>query len=303
MRESRDESTMQLSSQVLRLRPREEAAPARTVLTPTGGYLAGGYTHTFNPAVGCAWASGACGSFCYARGFAERSLGRGAWGTRVVWKENAPERLAAELGRASRRDRGHRHHLSRLRVFSAATTDPLATRTGLELYRECLRVVADRPPARWVLQTRSPRVVELEEELVALGERVVVSFTLETDDEELWRSLPRGAPGIAARRRAFEHMRAWRVRRHLAVSPALPARAPTEFADWISAHATEATVDTFTSGDGSGGARTARSELPARLGIDWRDEAPARELHRLLVARMGDAAGWSAEGFARLAGS
>ena len=107
--------------------PRDERVRARAALTVTGGFLApteeegaGGFTHTFNPAIGCAYARGLCGSFCYAREFALRSLGPGAWGERVAWKENAPELLARELARAARRPADHRHHLARIRVFSSS---------------------------------------------------------------------------------------------------------------------------------------------------------------------------------------
>lgn len=290
---------------------RQLVAPtaARSILTPTGGYLdgepegEGGFTHTYNPAVGCAFAPGFCGAFCYAREFAERRLGAGAWGREMLVKENAPALLERELERAARRPPGHRHHVARLCVFGSSATDPCAG-PALAITRECLRVVARFPVARWVLQTRSPAVLALEEELLALGSRAVVSFTLETDDERLWRSGPPGAPGIAARRRCFEALAAWPLRRHLAVSPCLPLRDPRAFADWIARHATDATVDTLVSGDGAGGRRSARGAVPELLaagGADWRDEGPARALHALLVERMGARAGWSAGGFARLA--
>ncbi len=279
---------------------------ARTVLTPTGGFLGGderGYTHSFNPAIGCSFAAGFCGAYCYARGFAERIGGSGTWGERVLVKQNAAEVLERELARAARRPREHRHHISKLRVFSASSTDPCAGRV-LDVYRACLRVVALSPPARWVVQTRSPRVLALADEIVALGDRVVVSFTIETDDEELLAALPPGAPGLAARRAAFERMSAWPVRRHLAISPCLPLREPERFADWVALHATDATVDTFATGDGSGGRRTARSPLPdllAQRGVAWRDDSHARALFELLRARMGERVGWSEQGFLRLA--
>ena len=120
----------------------------KSALNETGGFLGGGYTHSFNPAVGCPFAPGFCGAFCYARDFAERLGGPGTWGARVLLKANAPEMLERELLRAERRSLDHRHHLSKLRVFSASTTDPCAGPVR-ELYRECLRVVARHPPARW----------------------------------------------------------------------------------------------------------------------------------------------------------
>jgi DNA repair photolyase len=287
---------------------RYEHVDARGALNPTGGFLGGtpdapGYTHSFNPATGCAFAPGLCGGFCYAREFAERRLGAGAWGSRVLVKRNAPELLARELARAARRDPAHRHHVARLSVFSASVTEPCVGPV-LEVYRECLRALAPFPIARWVVQTRSPRVLELEPEIRALGDRVVVSVSLETDDEDLWRAGPPGAPGIAARRRTIEALAAWGMRLHVAVSPCLPVRDPVAFADWIAAHATDATVDTPATGDGSGGRRTARGGLPAFLaerGVDWRDLEAPRALLARLAERMGERAGWSDAGFLRLA--
>lgn len=280
---------------------------AKSALNETGGFLAGGdgpgYTHSFNPAVGCAFAGGLCGSFCYARGFAERLAGPGTWGRLVLVKQNAPELLRAELERAARRAPEHRHHIARLRVFSPSTTEPCVGPV-LDVYREVLRVVSEFDIARWVVQTRSPAVMRLAPQLTALGARGVVSFTLETDDDALWDSGPPGAPSIRARRRAFEQLAGCAARRHLALSPFLPPAEPERFADWISVHATDVTVDTFQSGDGSGGRRTAGSKLPEfarRAGFDWRCEDSARTFFEHLRARMGERARWSAQGFAALA--
>jgi DNA repair photolyase len=284
---------------------RIEQIDAKGALNRTGGFLASGsdgFTHSFNPAIGCPYARGACGAFCYARPFAEHLGGAGTWGSRVLIKRNAAQLLERDLARATRRDPEHPLHVSRLAVFSASTTDPCAPPL-LGLYRECLRVIARYPVRRWLIQTRSPAVLDLEREIVELGARAVVSFTLETDDERLWSALPRGSPPIAARRRAFERLSSWPVRRHLAVAPSLPARDPAGFAGWIAAHATDATVDTFVCGDGSGGARTGRSPIPdllAALDIDWRDDRQARDLYERLRALMGNRAGWSAAGFLRL---
>ena len=242
-------------------------------ITQTTGFL-DDYTHSFNPAIGCAHSRGSCGTFCYARELAERLAGRGMWGARVLVKANAAELLERELARASRRPSENVHHVSRLRVFSASTTDPCAGPV-LDVYRECLQVLAKYPIARWVIQTRSPRVLELEEEIGALGDRAIVSFTLETDADETWMIGPPGAPTIAARRRAFERMAEWGVRRHLAVSPCLPLADVEQFAGWIAETATYATVDTFVSGDGSGGRRS-RQERSKTYPDRYRTEIPRR---------------------------
>lgn len=284
---------------------RFEPTTARTALTPARGYLSGtgsGFTHSFNPAIGCAYAAGGCGAYCYARGFAERLGGRGTWGARVLLKENAPQLLERELTVAASRPADHPAHISRLSVFSASTTDPCAGPVR-ELYRACLRVVARHPVRRWVIQTRSPGVVALRPEIEALGSAAVISFTIESDDDATGDS-PSGSPSVRARRRALERMADWPVRRHVAVSPCLPLRDPPAFAAWIASLADDATVDTFVSGDGSGGRRTAGSPfavLADRAGADWRDESHARALLRALEREMPGRVGWSADGFLRLA--
>lgn len=284
---------------------------ARSILTPTGGFLkpsapdaADGYTHTLNPAIGCPYGRGLCGQFCYARvGMAQRFDNAGEWGESLRIKQNAAALLRAELARAAARPPDHRLHVSRLRIFASSSTDPCAG-PALAPFRECLRVLAEYPIRRIVIQTRAPQIVRLRQEIEALGRRAAISFTIETDDEELWRAGPPGSPPIRARRAAFEALRPWRTTLHLAVSPCLPIRNLPAFADWAAAQADFVTVDTFTAGDGSGGTRTASLPLPAFLaarGHDWRDESQARALYRALRTRMGQRAGWSCDGFRRLA--
>ena len=38
-----------------------------SILTPTGGFLRTGYTHTINAYQGCSFAGALCGTFCYAQ--------------------------------------------------------------------------------------------------------------------------------------------------------------------------------------------------------------------------------------------
>ncbi|HKD99987.1 MAG TPA: radical SAM protein [Planctomycetota bacterium] len=280
---------------------------ASTALVPTGGFLgdaSGGFTHSFSPAIGCVLGRTSCGIACYAQFLqAHRVYGSGAWGEYVLVKRNAAEVIARELARAADREVDHPAHVSRIRVFSASSTEPLAG-PCYPVYRECLRAVAKHRVGAWVIQTRSPLVARLVDEIAALGSRAVVSVTIETDDP---RSADLGAPGtptVRARMSAVETLAASGIAVHVAVSPALPVRDELAFADWIAAHAAAATVDTFTDGDGAGGGRTRRTALPAVLearGVDWRDAAPARSLHAALRARMGDRAGWSRDGFRRLA--
>jgi DNA repair photolyase len=268
---------------------------ARQALTKTGGFLQG-FTHTFNPAVGCLFGRGLCGQFCYAReAMAHRFAGRGAWGEYLQIKHNAPRLLRRELARAAARG-------TELRVFSASTTDPCLGPL-LGIYGECLAAVAEHPPAAWVLQTRSPLVLRLRERIEALASCIVVSFTLETDDEDLGWAWT-GSPSLAARKRTLRELASWQVPLHVAVSPCLPLRDVNGFAAWLAELGAWVTVDTFEDGDGSCGARTARSPFAAMAdttGFDWRRGEHAQELHGRLRELIGARAGWSASGFRRLA--
>ena len=276
----------------------------RSILTPTGGFLAGGYTHTLNPAFGCAYGRGFCGQFCYARaGMAHRFHADGReWGEYLAVKSNAAELLRAELDRAAARPSTHKHHIERLSIFASSSTDPCAGAV-LPVFAACLRELATRPIARIVIQTRAPAVLQLRDEIAALGSRAVLSFTLETDSDDVWDAGPRGAPSIAQRRATVERLRGWGVPVHLALSPMLPLRDAAAFADWVAEHCDYATVDTFSAGDGSGGVRTAALPLPViyeTRGWNWRDDAAAHAFFAMLRGRMGARAGWSCAGFARL---
>jgi len=276
----------------------------RSILTPTGGFLAGGYTHTLNPAFGCAYGRGFCGQFCYARaGMAHRFHADGReWGEYLAVKSNAAELLRMELDRAAARPREHKHHIERLRIFASSSTDPCAGAV-LPVFEACLRELASRPIAKIVIQTRAPAVLRLRDLIARLGDRAVLSFTIETDSDEVWSAGPRGAPSITQRRATIERLRECGVPVHLALSPLLPLRDAAEFAEWIATHCDYATVDTFSAGDGSGGVRTAALPLPAiyaSQGWNWRDDNAARSFFAMLKEKMGDRAGWSCDGFARL---
>lgn len=285
-----------------------ERPPARAALTATGGFL-NGYTHTCNPVLGCVLGSSFCGLYCYAQHTQPAAIVRArhglGWGEYLAPKRGFVEALEADLRRAERRPVTHRHHVSALRIFFGSATEPCAG-PALAITRACLALLAEYPVARVVLQTRSPQVLRLKRELERLGRRVLVSFTLESDDDAPFDELGHAlVPRIRDRREAFAELCDLSgVLCSATVSPCVQVTAPAEFAEWIAARADLAIVDTFVSGDGLQGYRTARTEIPAlfaRRGWDWEDEKPARALYRLLQMRMGERAGWSKEGFNRLA--
>jgi len=69
-------------------------------------------------------------------------------------------------------------------------------------------------------------------------------------------------------------------------------------------NATFVVVDTFAAGDGKDGTRTERTDIPSLFssrGWEGSDESAARDLYQRVRSLIGDRAGWSKEGFNRLA--
>ncbi len=272
-----------------------EEAPARRLLTPTGGYLSA-FSHTLNPYAGCAFGDRGCGVYCYV---AESPIGRFAdrpWGRWLRVKTNAAAALRRELERRPR--------LEDVRIFMSSATDPYQpaeARYGIT--RSILEVFCEFPVGLLLLQTRSP-LVERDLDLLAGLPFAWLSMTVETDDDEVRRALTPTSPGIERRFAVMRRARSLGVAVQAAVSPVLP-HDRERFVELIAGAADRVVVDTFT-GDGAAGRRTAARPLPARfedLGYgDWRDERAARSLYDDLRERLdAERVGWSVEGFNELA--
>jgi hypothetical protein len=91
----------------------------------------------------------------------------------------------------------------------------------------------------------------------------------------------------------------------ITVSPCLPYSDVNDFASRLVAHADRVVVDSYVSGAGGSGSRTARTDTGKRYHEngwgDWRAEDAARALYTELERRIGACAGWSQEGFRTLA--
>src|SRR5512145_1513091 len=125
-------------------RTRIELADAKSILTRTSGYLSG-FTHSLQPYAGCQFSC----VYCYVRELAVQRTNpfRLPWSEWLVAKRNAPALLA-------------RARLSDARIFLSSATDPyVPAERRLGITRACLAVMAERPPAALVLQTRSPLVL------------------------------------------------------------------------------------------------------------------------------------------------
>ena len=216
---------------------------ARSILTRTGGYLAA-YTHSLQPYSGCEFDC----AYCYVREMApQRTSPEGlAWSRWIAPKRNAPELLWREAERG---------RLDGARIFCSSVTDPytpLERRLGLT--RGCLEVLARRPPAALLLQTRSPFVVR-DAALLARIPTAAASVTVTTDDEAVRRALEPNSPATALRIDALRRLRAAGVRTQAAVAPLLPCD-PERLARLLDPVVDRVVVDDFFRGDGAGGRRS-----------------------------------------------
>lgn len=135
------------------------------------------------------------------------------WGQFTTYKENAPELLGRQLRPGQI-------------IYCSPLVDPYQPAEADEVMMPAiLRALIAKPPARFVLQTRSPlcvRDLDLLSELSALTE-VRVSFSLTTDLDEVRRLYEPHCEGLAARLEAIGRLRAAGLRVHATLAPMLPS--------------------------------------------------------------------------------
>ncbi|QQS45280.1 MAG: radical SAM protein [Acidobacteriota bacterium] len=273
-----------------------EQYEAKSILTETGGFLAT-YTHSLNAYQGCAFGRNSC-PYCYVRAMPIQRFSGAPWGEWVKAKVNAPALLERELGQAKKKGTfGH------LKIFMSTATDPYqGAESRLMLTRKILKVFEESGDFGFlVVQTRSP-VIERDLDLLsALGQRVAVSLTIETNRDEVRRRITPTSPSIERRLESLEKLTRAGIRTQAAISPVLPCDAE-QFADLIAARADRAVVDTLLHGDGACGRRSAelgmREILAAHGYRDWMTPEAHLPLLDALRKRMGEArVGFSGEGF------
>ena len=272
--------------------------PARAALTRTGGFLTG-FSHTLQPYIGCRFGC----NYCYVRqSNVHRFHGGGLeWGSYVYPRVGIAEQLELELARLQKRDL-----LTQSAVFMSSSTDPYqAAERTYKLTRQCLIVFDRMPPGLLVIQTRAPLAARDFDIIAALGERCLLNMTVETDREDVRRTLTPHCPSIRQRLEAARTARDRGIPTQLTVSPCLPYSNVETFGKLLLEVCDRVVVDSFIAGDGSSGNRTARTEIPAlyaRSGWeDWRSQEASLALYDWLGERIGERAGWSQEGFTRQA--
>ena len=93
-----------------------------------------------------------------------------------------------------------RGELDSIFVFMSSATDPYqGAERQWRLSRACLDVFTDYPPGLLILQTRSPMVKDDFDRIAGLGERCWLNFTLETDLDEVRRTVTPRCPSIGQR--------------------------------------------------------------------------------------------------------
>jgi DNA repair photolyase len=265
-------------------------------LTPQkGGFLAGGFSHTLNPYKGCSFGRTGC-VFCYVRESPVGKLAPGHWGTWVLAKENIAAVLATELLAPKAR-----HY----RVFMASATDPYQpAEARLRLSQRCLEVFAHHPVAWLVLQTRS-LLVKRDFDILAGLPFVTLNVSIETDLLEVQQRFTRSSAPPAWRLQLVQEALARGINTQITVAPLLPSS--PHFAATLARAVGErgrVIVDTFIDGDGSGGARSSRLGMSAKLSEagypGWFEQCQehAQVLWHCLLPLLGPSRVlWSAGGF------
>jgi DNA repair photolyase len=191
----------------------------------------------------------------------------------------------------------------KLRIFMSTATDPYqGAEARLKLTGGILEVFAESGDFGFlVVQTRSPLIERDIETLGTLGSRVAISFTIETNRDEVRRQITPASPSVERRLAALERLTRAGLKTQAAISPVLPCD-PDIFADLIASRACRAVVDTLIDGDGAGGRRSAELGMPQLLQSlgyqDWLRGDAHMPLLEALRERMGaDRIGFSHEGF------
>ena len=272
--------------------------PARSALTRTGGFLTG-FSHTLQPYIGCRFGC----SYCYVRHSNVHRFYNGgfAWGDYVYPRVGIAEQLERELTRLETRGQ-----LERTAIFMSSSTDPYqGAERRFQLTRQCLSSFLRRPPGLLVIQTRSPLASRDYDLMAALGDRCLLNISVETDRDEVRRHLTPFCPPVGKRLAVARQACAAGVATQLTVSPCLPYSRVETFGELLISACDRVIVDSFVAGDGCGGQRTARTDIPALYAEsgwhDWRSQDDAIRLYEWLHSRIGERAAWSQAGFTRQA--
>ncbi len=236
----------------------------KTILTATGGFLDGGFTHSINLTQGCVFAHSLCGTYCYAQHNHWVTKGR-RWGL-YGFKKNVGDLYRREYDAIKRPARGGAP--KPLRIYMSTSSDPYSPQEArLQHTRALLAEMLERPPDVLVIQTRGPLVARDLSILKQLAGRceLWVNMTVETDMDRI-PGFPAHATPVTKRVAALQTLRRSGVPTVAVVSPMLPVSDPEGFARRLGEAADRVILDHYLLGDGSKhGLRTRRTNFPRLL--------------------------------------
>jgi DNA repair photolyase len=263
----------------------------RSILSPTGGFLGAGYTHTLNPYSGCAFSGSVCGLFCYAQhdGNITRRRPWRLYGA----KKNAAAAYCVDYDRLKRPRRGEPRTL---KIFMSSVTDPYVPQEKSQgITRSVLLEMIARPPDVLVIQTHATLVerdIDLIEKLSKRC-RLWLSVTVETDMDELPPEFPRHASLPSMRLETLALFRRHGILTQATVSPLLPLAHPAGFARRLERVCDRVILDHYLIGDGSkNGLRTKRTgfgEMLVNAGFgEWARLEKLWEIRDVMVNVLGE---------------
>jgi DNA repair photolyase len=130
------------------------------------------------------------------------------------------------------------------RVFMSSATDPYQyVERKYRLTRRCLKVLLECHLERLTVHTRSHLILDDLDLLKQFGDRLVVGFSIPTDDDAERQRLEPKAPTIEGRLRTMRRLREAGIKVRAAVAPLLRCN-PERFAGLLAGAADRAWVDT-----------------------------------------------------------
>jgi DNA repair photolyase len=258
----------------------------RSILTRTCGFLKTVCSHSLQPYRGCPFGKSLCGVGCYVQHNGWVTRGR-SWGSFLEVRTNAADAYREGYPRERSWARARRNGFT---IFLSSSTEPFPPQESrLGVTRQVLEAMLERPPDGLIVQTHSPRVIEVCDVLTRLSARCPLRchVSIESDRDRL-PDLPPPASTVAARFAAAEVLKQAGLEVIVTVSPLLPIANPEQFFARVARAADGVVLDHFIGGDGSPlGSRTCRTALPAAMAAV--DPASIDLSYRDAMARIAEA--------------
>ncbi len=193
--------------------PQIRRAPARSILSPTSGFIReAGFTHSLTPARNCTFAC----TYCYVPtmrlygGLQPEDWQR--WGQFTTYKENAAQLAARQL----RPDQ---------RIYCSPLVDPYQPAEETERAMPALLdALLASPPRVFVLQTRGPAILRDLGRLQSLARRTTlrVSFSITTNRDDIRRLYEPHCAPFEERLRVVRTLREAGIETYVTLAPLLP---------------------------------------------------------------------------------